>query len=384
MKSLLITYDYPPTVGGIANVLATFWRLAGNSECLILAPKMEGAADHDRSHPVRTVRFPAKQGDGALAKALTSVSGALWTTYYLVVFRPDVVVAGQIVRAGLLAFLWGRLTGRPFYLWVYGGETSARFTAVGWTTRYLHRVLRRARYLFSISAYTSQEMVDFEIPRERVVEVPLGVGESLEPRSKDSEYVDRYGLEGKLVFMTLGRLVERKGVDTMLNALHDVSDDLSPWHYLIVSDGPYRSHLEQLTAELELEDRVTFTGYIEQRELPIYYNLCDVFAMPNREVAGTTEQSLSIEGFGIVFIEAAACRKPVIAGRSGGAVYAVEDGVNGIVVDPTDLTDLKNAILKLADEQVRHEMGTAGTRFAARFRWETSAEILRPYLEKAP
>ena len=384
MKMLLITYDYPPTLGGIANVLATFWRLAGNSECLILAPKVEGAADFDGEHPVRTVRFPAWRGEGAVAKIITAAFGALWATYYLLVFKPDVVVAGQIIRAGPLASVWKRLTGRPFYLWVFGGETSDQFTTGAWTARYFHRVLRQARYVFTNSPYTSQEMIDFGIPRECVVELPRGVREDLEPMPKEGAYVDRYGLEGMLVFMTLGRLIERKGVDMMLNALHDLSDELPPWHYLIVSDGPYRPRLEQLTTELGLENRVTFTGYIQQHELPIYYNLCDVFAMPNREVAGTAEQSLSIEGFGTVFVEAAACRKLVIAGRSGGAVFALEDGVNGIVVDPTNLTDLKKAILKLANERVRHEMGTAGIRFAARFRWEESADILRPYLENAP
>ena len=136
--------------------------------------------------------------------------------------------------------------------------------------------------------------------------------------SKKPQYVERYGLKNKLVFMTLGRLVERKGIDMMLEALSAIAASLPPWHYLVVSDGPDRERLETLTAKLDLQDRVTFTGYVERDELPIYYNLCDIFTMPNREVSGAG--TLSVEGFGTVFVEAAACAKPVIGGRSGGAV----------------------------------------------------------------
>jgi phosphatidylinositol alpha-1,6-mannosyltransferase len=178
----------------------------------------------------------------------------------------------------------------------------------------------------------------------------------------------------------LGRLVERKGIDMMLEALHALDASLPPWHYMVVSDGPDRERLESLTAKLDLQDRVTFTGYVERHELPIYYNLCDIFAMPNREVSGTG--TLSVEGFGTVFVEAAACAKPVIGGRSGGAVFAVDDGVNGILVDPTDLDDIKRSIQILQDVETRARMGTNGVEFAKRFSWDRSAEILRQYLTK--
>ena len=117
--------------------------------------------------------------------------------------------------------------------------------------------------------------------------------------------------------------------------------------------------------------------------------------MPNREVAGDTDSSLSIEGFGIVFLEAAACGKPVIAGRSGGAQYAVEHGYNGMSVggmsvgglgvgrsdDECDpLEELKQAIRELSDPEKRTEMGRAGLEFASRFDWQKSADLLRSYL----
>ena len=121
---------------------------------------------------------------------------------------------------------------------------------------------------------------------------------------------------------------------------------------------------------------MTFTGYVDQEELVSCYNLCDVFAMPNREVGHEAESSLSVEGFGMVFLGAAACGKPVIAGRSGGTVYALEDGCNGVSVDPESVEELKRAIRQLRNPDRRAAMGI----FANRFDWAKSAEILRAYI----
>lgn len=377
MKSLLVTYDYPPIIGGIARVLARFWRLAGNEGCAVLAPGGAGARAFDRQHPVRTIRYPVVSGLGVLGKVLTFLSALLWAAACLARQRPDLVVAGQLVRAGPIAYAWHRLTGRPYDLWVYGGETSPDFAPRPRLTGFLHRVLRQARTVFTNSPYTTSEMIAFGLPPERVVELPLAVDPDVyHPEARDPGLVGRYALEDKLTFLTVGRLVERKGVDTMLRCLASVDADMPPWHYIVVSDGPYRPALERLTEDLGLRNKVTFTGYVPDGDLPAYYNLCDVFAMPNREVAGA---GLSIEGFGIVFLEAAACGKPVIAGRSGGAVDAVEDGITGYCV-ASEGDDLRRAILALTDPQRRAAMGAAGLDFAARFSWQRSADILRKHL----
>ncbi len=244
----------------------------------------------------------------------------------------------------------------------------------------MQHVLRAARYVFTISPYTTHLMTEFGLAEERVVETTPGVREGLRPMAKDPDYVARLNLEGRLVFLTVARLIERKGIDLMLKALAGIDNRLPSWHYLVVSDGPQREALEKLSRRLNLHDKVTFTGYVEDHELPIYYNLCDVFAMPNREVASNTESSLSVEGFGMVFVDAAACGKAVIAGRSGGAVDAVDEGINGFLVEPGDVESLQHAILRLTDADLRDEMGRAGVAFASRFRWDKAAQRLGPYL----
>ncbi len=379
-RSLLLTFDYPPTVGGIAAVLDRFWRLSGHDGCLILAPNAPGAAAFDKQHPVRTIRFPSPL-DGTAGKALTFLFGTLWTCLWVLRHRPQIFIAGQLVRAGPLAWLHSRLTGHPFDIWVYGGETREIFAGPSWFGHFLRRILRTARTLFTNSPFTTREMLDFGLPSKRIVELPLGVdGQVFQPTPADPVLVQEFGLQDRLVFLTVGRLVERKGVDRMLEALASLGDRLPDWSYLIVSDGPYRSTLESLSARLGLTDRVHFCGFVDDARLPAFYNSCDVFAMPNREVVEPGQGSLSVEGFGIVFLEAAACAKPVIAGRSGGAVYAVDDGTTGHLVDGDDVASLQQALLSLADAERRRQMGAAATHFAARFDWKHSADILKQYL----
>lgn len=380
MRTLLVTFDYPPMVGGIATLFGTLWQQAAGDEAFILAPADRGAAAFDAGHANRTFRFPVIAGNSLPVKALNTASCALWLALIAARYRPALVIAGQMQRAGRLAYVWSRITGKPFALWVYGGETSPDFTLSRRAARRARKMLAAARPVFSISPYTSRMMAEFGVSQEQIVEVPMGVNEALRPQPKSPEYTARLGLRDRLVFLTVGRLIERKGIDTMLEALAGLDHRLPPWHYLVVSDGPQRAALEAHARRLGLHGKVTFTGFVEQDELPIYYNLCDIFAMPNREVRSNSGASLSVEGFGMVFLDAAACGKPVIAGRSGGAVDAVDDGGNGLLVAPGDVEDLQRAILRLLDADLRAAMGRAGIELAARFRWQASAAKLRPYL----
>ena len=380
MRSLLVTFDYPPMIGGIANALGILWERAGDADSVVLAPAAAGAGRVDAAGQRKTMRFPVVGGNGVAAKLVNMLSCFTCFAFCVLRYRPRVVIAGQVRRAGSIARIWSVVTGRPYSLWVYGGETSPGFTRSSSATAYVQRILRKARIVFTISPYTTRAMREFGIADSRLVEVPLAARDDLRPQAKHAGYLQRFGLTDKLVFLTVGRLVERKGIDSMLHALAALEGELPPWHYLVVSDGPYRPELEKLAGRLGIDDRVTFTGYVEQSELPTYYNLCDVFAMPNREVVAGDGSSLSVEGFGMVFVDAAACGKPVIGGRSGGAVDAIDDGVNGFLVDPEDPEDLQRAVLALVDSRRRETMGAASLELAGRFCWQRSAKVLRPYL----
>jgi phosphatidylinositol alpha-1,6-mannosyltransferase len=127
--------------------------------------------------------------------------------------------------------------------------------------------------------------------------------------------------------------------------------------YLIVGTGPFKERLHELAVELGVRDRIIFAGSVSDDQLPDVYAMCDVFAMPSRARLASHD----VEGFGLVFLEAGACAKPVVAGRSGGIEDAVVDGFTGLIVDPSDARDIGQALIRLlTDSELRGRLGQQG------------------------
>jgi phosphatidyl-myo-inositol dimannoside synthase len=155
----------------------------------------------------------------------------------------------------------------------------------------------------------------------------------------------------------------------VLRALAQVRKAVPNVRYVIVGNGPYQAHLEAETGALGMMDIVHFVGSAREADLPGWYAAADVFVMPNRS------DGVDFEGFGIVFLEAAAAGLPVIGGRSGGVPEAVEDGVTGRLVDGTNVAELEAIMAALATSSgLRREYGGAGReRATQRFSWERAA-----------
>jgi phosphatidylinositol alpha-1,6-mannosyltransferase len=169
----------------------------------------------------------------------------------------------------------------------------------------------------------------------------------------------RYGLENKKCILMVGRLVERKGCDTVINALPTVLRSVPDAHFLVAGMGPMQDKLSAHVENLKLQDSVTFAGFIPDEELAAYYQACDVFVMISREL----RESGDIEGFGIVYLEANLQGKPVVAGRSGGVPDAVVHGETGLLVDPNDTQEVAFAIIRiLKDASLAQLLGENGKR----------------------
>ncbi|MCP5007278.1 MAG: glycosyltransferase family 4 protein, partial [Planctomycetes bacterium] len=231
------------------------------------------------------------------------------------------------------------------------------------------------------SKFTSREFLEYGIPEEKIIEIiPAVDSDMFVPLPKPADLMEKHKLHGKMTVLTVSRLVERKGHDTILKALPQVLEAIPNLHYIIVGDGPDRENLKTLSKRLNLYTHVTFAGQVPDEALVKYYNLCDVFVMPNREVFNSTD---SIEGFGITFIEANACGKPVIGGLSGGAVEAINDGVSGFLVDPLDKDKVaEKMIYLLQNVDAAGKIGKAGRKRAEEeFSWETRARELSVQLK---
>ena len=159
------------------------------------------------------------------------------------------------------------------------------------------------------------------------------------------------------MILSVGRLVHRKGQDTLISALPAILKAHPDAHILLIGEGPHRGHLQKLVSNLGVVNSVTFIGRIQYSELPRYICVGDIFAMPSRSRLG----GLEVEGLGIVYLEASACGLAVIAGKSGGAPDAVLEGVTGLIVDGTNPNDVARAAIDLLSEPIRAEnMGREG------------------------
>jgi phosphatidylinositol alpha-1,6-mannosyltransferase len=232
--------------------------------------------------------------------------------------------------------------------------------------------LAAADGVVAVSRFTlDMLMSDFGVPREKIELVSNGVDlQRFAPCPRCEDLVVRYGLAGRPVLLTVGRLSARKGMDRVIDALPEVMRTFSDMVYLIVGEGSYRPVLEQRVAEHQLGRSVIFAGAVPDQELADHYGLGDVFIMANREMPdGETE------GFGLVFLEANACGLPVIAGRAGGSVDAVTDGVNGLVVDGDDTAAIAASITRMFhDEHIRERLRQGGIEVARAADWHRRVE----------
>lgn len=380
LKTLLVTNDYPPIVSGISTVFYHVWRYLPADKNIILAPRVEGSSAFDKKDDLNITRYPFFSKKNVLYKLINN----LLMFMYILSFIPKVegIHCGQILSSGVCGLLFKKLFKTPYFLWVYGGETTPVYVNSVWSQLLIKKILDNASIIITNSKFTSREFIEYGLSHEKVVEIIPGVDyEIFKPFPKPSDLVEEYKLQGKKVVLTVSRLTERKGHDIVLKALPAVLESYPNLSYIIVGDGPCKTKLKRLCQKLNLNSVVTFVGFITDEGLVKYYNLCDIFVMPNREISDSTD---SVEGFGITFIEANACNKPVIGGRSGGAIEAVDDGVTGFLVDPLNEKELSQKIIYLLhNEKSARKMGKNGReRVEKEFSWKKRAQELSRAFEK--
>jgi phosphatidylinositol alpha-1,6-mannosyltransferase len=288
--------------------------------------------------------------------------------------RIDVVHSGDLFPQGPIALLLKRFFGLPYIAYCHGDD----FMQCGrypYQARVRDLIYRSADVMIANSTFTERLLLQIGVPAERLHKITPGVDcDEFSPASPDPGLLARYGLRDKFVLLTVARLVLRKGHDAVMQAVARLHPAFPHLRYLIVGSGPNESRLRQLAADLGISAWVSFAGFVPQSKLPDYYRLSDVMVMPNRE------ENADMEGFGMTFLEASACGKAVIAGRSGGAPEAVGDGLSGRLVDPTDLDQVTAAIRELLDQpRLAAAMGAAGLRRArTQFDWKLrAAEVHR-------
>ena len=346
MTHLLVTNDFPPKMGGIQSYLWELWRRLPPDRFRVLTTPFAGAEAFDRSQPFPVDRVKAPvllPGDPAIGRAVRQ-------------HRPDLVVLDPALPLGAC----GPFLKRPYALVLHGAEVAVPGRIPG-AQQALAAVVRGAVHLVAAGTYPLAEArhaAGDATPAATII--PPGVDATrFRPLSADDRRAARrrFGLPetGPLV-VSISRLVPRKGMLTLLEVLPLLRERHPELTVAIGGDGRQRAALERVAAELGPSAHVV--GRVPEADLPAFYGCADVYAMLCRNRWGGLEQ----EGFGIVFLEAAACGVPQVAGDSGGVADAVVDGETGILVRrPEDPVEAAAAIDRLlSDPQLRARMGAAG------------------------
>jgi phosphatidyl-myo-inositol dimannoside synthase len=343
MPSLLVTNDFPPKVGGIQSYLHELWRRLPPAETTVLTTAHEGAAGWDAEQPFRVVR--AKQKVLLPTKALTRDVDALAREV-----GADVIFLDPMLPLGLIG---PRLHNAPYVVVAHGAEITVPASTPG-LRRLGRKVVRGAAAVVAAGGYPARQasrIAGADVPG--VIVSPGVDGERFRPSSEAERVESRlsFGLDpDRPLVLGLSRLVPRKGFDVVIDAVAQMPDV----QLALAGSGRDRTRLERRSRRRGAG--VDFLGRVGEPELPKLYGCADAFAMCCRDRWG----GLEAEGFGIVFLEAAACAVPSVAGRSGGAHEAVVDGETGFVVPPRSIGEVRRAIDTLCHDLDRaRAMGRA-------------------------
>lgn len=372
-RTLLVTNDYPPRVGGIQRTLEALVRQLPAERVTVFCPGWDEAEAFDAAVPYRVLRQPERfvwPSREVLARLLGAVDES----------EAEVVLFGATYPLAILGpYLAKR--GTPYLAAAHGFEYWLSIAPGA------HGLVRRA----TSRASRVPVMCSRFIARVVRTAVPAGVPVSVmypgadpgtfRPDLPTDDLLERHGLRDRPLIVCVSRLVARKGQDILIKALPEIRRRVPDASLLIVGDGPYRETLELMADTFAPAGSVVFAGQVSEEDLPRYYRVGHVFAMPCRNRMG----GLEVEGWGNVFIEAAACGRPVVVGDSGGARESLEDGRTGILVNGAKVAKVADAIAALlGDPALAERMGRAGReRVEAFYTWPRAAGELAGWLRAA-
>lgn len=357
MKVALVTLDYPPERGGVARYLGNLvaWSNGLIDVFVNLGHLSEGPGNVQRARLLARGPFPWHPMIGFMRS--------------LKKHGYDQVLVSHLLPVGTAAWIAHKLGGLPYSVIVHGldlrlAQTNARKT---WLAR---QILKGAEHVIANSRAIAAEINAFEPTIYPKVVTPGAEPFTLPERSDARRVI---GLpEQAFVLLAVARHVQRKGLDRLVETMGFLPKEVN---LVIIGDGPDRPRIETLA--WRFRDRVRLLTNATDLERNLWYAAADVFILPVRE------EPSDIEGFGIVFLEAALAGLPVIAGKSGGIPEAVVDGVTGLLVDPHNPREIAEAVKALVDRpDIGRRFGEAGRLRALRdFRWEDRAQTFRQILE---
>ncbi|MEI6835751.1 MAG: glycosyltransferase family 4 protein [Candidatus Falkowbacteria bacterium] len=345
MKSILLTLEYPPFKGGVANY---YGHLVHNW------PDKEGieVLQHTKGHWLLAF--------WGLRRALLKNSQAF-------------VLVGQVLPLGTVAYLQYLIRPYEYGVFLHGMDFTfaLKKSRKSWL---MGKILKRAKKIICANSYVANLVREWRPElAHKIIIINPGVDIASFNRLENTTLLlqEKYQTKNKITLLSLGRLVKRKGVDSVIKALATLDESTkNKICYIVAGTGEADYYLKSLAVTEKVP--VIFTGEVSELEKWSFLDLCDIFVMPARAVNG------DFEGFGIVYLEANLYGKPVIAGRSGGVSDAVIDRKTGLLVNPESISEIAAAIKYLVDNSAdRLAFGQFGReRVISDFPWASQIKKL--------
>jgi glycosyltransferase involved in cell wall biosynthesis len=314
------------------------------------------APDRIRARPAFGALVPGYVAAGSLAAARLARTGAF-----------DILHAFWPLPHGVLGLVAKRASGVPLVSTFFGVELTWMERDLPFLAPVLRGIVRGSDAVTAISTYTA-ERLRRQVPTADPAIIPFGATVA----APDAVPPIRSDPAAPLRLLFVGRLVERKGVHLLLDALARLPP-APPVLLDVMGDGPERAALQAWASELGIAERVRFHGFVARQRLEAGLAECDAFVLP-----AVVDAKGDVEGLGVVLIEAMACGKPTIASAAGGIVDIVRGGRNGLLVPPGDVGALAAAIERIRDDPAAAAaMGTTGREDARTdFSWDAIVERL--------
>ena len=378
-KILCITNDFGPRTGGIETFVIGLIERLPKDTVIVYTNAQDKSEEYDQrwreDFGVEVIRDKARillptPGVAFCVSALVKDRGI--RTAFFGAAAPLAMLTPTLRRAGVKKVV--ALTHGHEVWW-------SKIWPFTWAMKSIARHVDHLTYLGEFTRKAISRPIS-DSARASMVKIAPGIDTDHFAPVDSTDLKRSLGLSEKKIIVSVGRLVHRKGQDVLIAAMPEILREIPDAHLLLIGEGPYRQYLETRVKKLQLDSHVSFIGRISYRDLPRYICLGEVFAMPARSrLAG-----LEVEGLGIVYLEASACGLPVIAGNSGGAPDAVQEGVTGFVVDGRDAQTVAQSISELlAAPQRARQMGLAGRAWIIKeWRWQIWSERFTEILKSTP
>ncbi|MCQ9352270.1 glycosyltransferase family 4 protein [Corynebacterium sp. 153RC1] len=373
-KVLLVTNDFPPTIGGIQSYLRDFLSTLDPADVVVFASTQDfvAAREYDASLPFPVVRWPRKVmlPTPATAKKMTQLINDFGIdTVWFGAAAPLALMAKAAHKAGARRVVasthghevgWSMLPGARQALRFIGEHTDVITYISGYTL---------GRFRRAFGPHASWAHLPSGVDPERFAPLPTG--------QRERVLVDLKAPKEAPLVVCVSRLVPRKGQDALIRALPLIQERVPQAQLVLVGQGSYEQKLRHMASSSPSADSIRFTGRVSEEEMVSWLQVASVVAMPCR----TRGWGLDVEGLGIVFLEGQSCGVPVVAGDSGGAPETVTES-SGVVVDGRNVPKVAAAVAAILEDPAHAQaMGAAGRKHVLEeWTWEVMGARLRALL----